>query len=329
MVAASQSIVNGQPPSGTEKLEAGRGRRAHGPQQIPPRGWLDVGRRVWRKIDEHNVFVVSGGVAFFAMASLFPALIALIASYGLFADPADVETSLGFLRELVPPEAFTIIQDQTHDIVTQSGTTKGWSLLLSIAGAVWAASSGMRALMTGLNIVYDETEKRGTLLVYLLALGFTLGALLCLLVGLGLFGGVAVLLYEWDPTLSVVMGWPLALLVFSTALAVLYRYAPSREDPRWQWVTWGSTFAALGWAAASLGFGFYAAQFGDYQKTYGTLAGVLLLLMWLYVTALVILVGAQINAELEAQTAIDSTTDAPRPMGQRGARKADELGEVR
>lgn len=311
--------------------QPGRGRDASRPQQIPWQGWKDIVYRVVHQVDDDNVFIVSAGVAFFAMAALFPALIALISIYGLFADPVVVEQSLALLRGILPEQGYALVQGQLRDIVAQNDSSLGWGLLLSMGGALWTASGGLRALVTGLNIAYDETEKRSILRVYLLTIGLTLGAMVVLVLGLGLSAAVARHIYHYraDSFFSIALTWPLMLVLFAGILSLLYRYGPSRTHPRWQWVSWGSTFAALTWGLASAGFGFYATQFADYQKTYGALGGVILLMMWLFITALVVLVGAEINAEIEAQTALDSTIGPPLPMGERGARKADTLGRTR
>lgn len=312
--------------SGDDDVE--RGRAATGPRQIPWRGWKDIIYRVVIQVDEDNVFIVSAGVAFFSMASLFPALIALISVYGLFADPVDVEQSLRLLRGILPQEGYALVQRQVRDIVAQNNASLGWGLFLSLGGGLWTVSGGLRALITGLNIAYDEIEKRSFVHVYLLTFGLTIGAMVFFLLALGLFATIARYVYQSNSSsfLTLVLSWPVVLVTFAGALSILYRYGPSRSHARWQWVSWGSVFAAVTWALASVGFGFYAAKIADYQETYGALGGVILLLMWLFITALVILVGAEINAEIEAQTALDSTTGPSRPMGARGARKADTLG---
>ena len=311
-----------------EAAEPNRGRTARAPNQIPWTGWKDILRRVFQQIDEDNVFIVAGGVAFFAIGALFPSLVALISLYGLFADPEVVQRSLDALGTLLPREGYLIIQNQLVEILSQSQANLGWGLIVSTGTALWSTSEGVRAIVRALNIAYDEKESRGFIHLYLLTFGFTLVAVVSAIVSVALLAGLLTLLSGLHPAIAAAILWPLVLVGFSIALSLVYRYAPCRAQARWQWVSWGSAFAALAWALLSAGFAFYAAQLADYQETYGALGGVILLLMWLYITALVVLVGAELNSEIEAQTAIDSTTGPPMPMGQRGARKADSLGKA-
>ena len=311
-----------------EAAEPERGRTARTPAQIPWTGWKDIFRRVYQQIDEDNVFIVAGGVAFFTIGALFPSLVALISLYGLFADPEVVQRSLDALGTLLPREGYLIIQNQLAEILSQSEANLGWGLVVSTATALWSTSGGVRAIVRALNIAYDEKESRGFIRLYLLTFGFTLVAVVSAIVSIALLAGLLTLLSGLHQAIAAAILWPIVLVGFSFALSLVYRYAPCRAHPRWQWVSWGSAFAALAWALLSAAFAFYAAQLADYQETYGALGGVILLLMWLYITALVILVGAELNSEIEAQTAIDSTTGPPMPMGQRGARKADSLGEA-
>lgn len=312
-----------------ERAEPLRGRVARSPAQIPWAGWKDILRRVYQQIEEDNVFIVAGGVAFFAIGAIFPGLIALISLYGLFADPEVVERSLNALGTILPRDGYFVIQRQLHEIVGQSDAELGWGLVLSTATALWSASGGVRAVVTALNIAYDEEERRGFFHLYLLTFGFTLLAVLSAVILLALLAGLTTLLSGFHPAIAAAILWPLVLVGFSGILTVIYRYAPSRARARFQWVSWGSAFAAVAWAILSVGFALYAAKLGDYQETYGALGGVILLLMWLYITALVVLIGAELNAEIEAQTAVDSTTGSPLPMGKRGARKADTLGKLK
>ncbi len=312
---------------------SGRGRTAERPSQIPALGWRDIGWRVYDELSRDHVSVVSAGVAFFGLLALFPAIGALMSMAGLFMDPTSIERQLDAVVGVLPESAAAILQDQARSMAAKGGTGLGFAALLGVALSLYGASKGMRTLMEGMNIAYDEEEKRGYVAEYgisfaltlflivgvLVALGFVV-VVPALLGSLGLPGGVVVLI-EWGR-------WPLLALLTAFGLAVLYRFGPSREDAEWRWVTWGSVIATVVWIAGSLAFSVYVRNFGDYDEAYGTIGGVIVLLTWLWMSAYIVLLGAEINSEMEHQTRHDSTTGRDRPMGQRGAVKADGVGEI-
>ncbi len=310
--------------------ETGRGRDAHRPRRIPFEGWKDILTRTWRELDRDNMFIVAGGVSFFATAALFPSLIALISLYGLLADPQQVTSGLSALRPLLPGDVYRIIAAQLHDIVSQSQASLGLGVFASLGLSLWTASSGVGAIVKALNIAYDERETRGFFKVKALSMLLTLGGLFLLSLNVALVAGLPAWLSSigssgwWS-----VLAWPLVFANTIFGLSLLYRFGPDRSHARFAWLTWGSIFATLLWAAASALFATYVSSFGSYQETYGTIAGFIVLIFWLYLTSLAVLLGAELNSEIEAQTAIDSTTGPPKPMGQRGATKADTLGLAR
>ena len=314
--------------SQAEVADGGRGRRAERPQQIPPKGWKEIALRLKTEIKQDQVPLLSAGVAFYALLALFPAIIAAVSIYGLVADPETVRSQLERLTQLLPPETAAILGDQIKQITAGAGGALGLATVLGILTALWSASSGMKALITGVNLAYDETETRKFLKLRGLALLLTLGAMALMGMALALIVAFPALTNDWPTALrwtASILRWLLLAALLIAGLAVLYRHAPDRDEPRWSWVTWGSGIATLLWVAASLGFSFYVAQFGNYNKTYGALAGIVILLFWLFLTAFVVLVGAELNTEMELQTAKDTTAGPERPMGERDAHAADHV----
>lgn len=312
--------------------ESGRGRSARRPSDIPSRGWRDIALRIKDQLDRDNVSVVAAGVAFYTLLAIVPALAAVVSIYGLVADPADVQAQLESVSHLLPQEAQGIISEQVQRIAASSGGALGLGAVAGLLLTLWSASKGMKTLITALNIVYDEQEQRGFIKLNLIALGLTLGAVVFLVVALGLIVALpAVLdslgLGETLRSLVAWLRWPPLLLGVIVALALIYRYGPSRDPARWRWVNWGAVAATVLWLAGSVAFSIYVRNFGSYNETYGSLGAVVILLMWFYLTAYVVLLGAEINAEMEHQTARDTTRGPAQPRGQRGAYVADTVGE--
>lgn len=307
-----------------------RGRNARTPSEIPRQGWRDILWRVWNQIGEDNLFLVAAGVSFYAFLALFPALAAMVSLAGLIMEPADVERLVASATGVLPPEALQIIRDQVREVVSTSNEALGIGLVVSLTLALWSATAGVKALMTALNIVYDEHESRGFLRYYATAVVLTLGAIIFAPTALMLVAALPVLLERLPPVLGILLGisrWLVLGGALLLVLAVVYRYAPSRERAQWRWVTWGSALAMVLWLIGSALFSLYVAKFGDYNKTYGALGAIVILLTWFYLTTVVILLGAELNAEMEHQTRTDSTVGRPEPMGRRGAQMADTLGE--
>lgn len=308
-----------------------RGREANKPTDIPAVGWWDVAWRAWGEVSDANLFLVAGGVTYAILLALFPALGAAVSLYGLVADPSEVERQVGAMRGLLPEQTMQMLSQELHSLVTASTGALGFSALAGLLIALWSASRGMSGMITALNIAYEQKESRGFFKLNLIALLLTLSVMVGGLVVLTL---VAVLpavlqilplgpLTKW---LALIVQWPLLVLVMLGGLAVLYRYAPARDQPKWKWVSPGAIGAAILWVLASLAFTVYVANFNSYDKTYGSLGAVIILLTWLYISAFVVLFGAVINAQSEKQTRQDSTAGPPQPMGGRGAVAADTLG---
>jgi len=309
-----------------------RGRGAESPKDIPKRGWRDILMRVKRQMSEDRLSIVAAGVAFYALLAVFPALIALVALYGLAFDPKQVSDQVAALGGVLPPQAADILLGQLQDL---TGTRRGALGLGAIGGlalALWSASAGVRTLMEALNVAYDEEEKRGFLSFYgtalLLTLAAILGAIVAILAVVALpivvkFLGLGSLL---EGLISLAR-WPIVAAAMMLGFAVIYRYGPSREEPRWSWVSAGAVVATLLWIAGSALFSLYVTKFGNYNETYGSVGAIVILLTWFLLTAYAILIGAEVNAEMERQTRKDTTTGKPERLGRRRAHAADTVGD--
>lgn len=311
------------------------GREAESPLVISGRGWWQIARRVLRRFMQENLGLVAAGVGFYSLLALFPAIAALVTTYDMAFDPAQIQTQFDALGGLLP--------EQVHELISarlqSAADTRHQSLSFGLAGAIllsfWGATRGTRALIIALNIAYDEQEERGFFILNLLAFGLTF--FLVMVLAAGIVATVAVPIVINIVSLGTVpemlaawLRWPLLALVGLAALAILYRFGPSRRAARWTWLPVGSVIAGVLWLAASGLFSFYVSNFGAYSATYGSLGAVIVLLLWLYLSAVAVIVGASINAEAERQTARDSTAGAARPRGERGAEVADHLpGEQR
>jgi membrane protein len=306
------------------------GVHAEKPSQIPARGWVQILKRAWAENSADNMPIIGAGVAFFAFLALFPALIATISLYGLVASPETVSRQIQSLSDQLPKEAQTLLSDQLNNIVNNSGGALTVSLIISILAALWSAAGGTGNLITAVNLAYDEVETRGFVKRKTLALGLTLGAILFVLITIALIAVVPAVLNALPlgivgTILAQVLRWVLLLAVMAGALSVLYRVAPDRDAPKFRWVSLGSIVVTVLWAIVSLLFSLYVNNFGSYDKTYGAIAGVIVLMLWLQLTCFLVLLGAEINSEAEHQTAADTTEGEPQPMGQRDATMADEL----
>jgi membrane protein len=306
------------------------GRQADTPQEIPAKGWKDIAKRTLKEVKQDQVTLLGAGVAFYSLLALFPAVIAGVSIYGLVADPSTVQSQIDELTRRLSPETATIIGTQLKQVTSGAGGALGLATVIGILTALWSASSGMKAMITGVNLAYDETESRKFVKLRGLSIVLTLGAMMLMGVALALIVGFPAVADSWPTALrwtASILRWVLLAALLIGALAVLYRYAPDRDEPKWTWASWGSGVATLLWILASIGFSIYANSFGNYNKTYGALAGVIILMFWLYLTAVIVLVGAELNTEMELQTAKDTTAGPTKPMGERDAHAADHLAE--
>jgi membrane protein len=308
------------------------GREAERPSEIPPRGWFAVLKRVKAEVKEDNVPLLAAGVAFYAMLALFPAIIAVVTIYGMVADPAQVESQVNEFAKGLPSGADQLITEQLQNVVNAGEQSLSIGLALSLLAVFWSVSSGVQGLVKSLNLVYDERETRGFLKLRGLSLLLTLGAIVVVVVALVLiavFPGVIddLELGQAGELAASIARWVVLALLVLVALAVVYRFAPDRANPRWRWVSWGAVVALVLWLLGSVGFSWYVDNFGKYNQTYGALAAVIILLLWLFLSSFAVLLGAEFDAETERQTSRDTTTGPERPLGQRDAEVADTVGE--
>lgn len=313
--------------------EADRGRQAETPSDIPAKGWKDILWRAAKEYGDDDVASWARSIAFSGILALFPALAAFVAIYGLFADVETARGHLAGLTGIIPADAATFIGDQMVRIAAANEAGLGLTFAVGLLLSLWSANAGMKALFKGLNVAYDEEERRSFLQLNLITLAFTVGAIAVLTLAMGAVVLVPMAMEALGlgggARLLALLRWPLLLAMVMFGLAALYRYGPSRDKAQWRWVSWGSVAATVLWMAGSGLFSWYLANFADYNETYGSLGAVFGFLMWLWLSAVVVLFGAELNAEIEHQTARDTTEGHPRPMGARGATVADNLGEAR
>jgi membrane protein len=313
-------------------LEPGRGRDAERPSDIPLRGWLDIFLRVLKSIPEDRVLATSGGVAFFAILAVFPGAACLVSLYGLFADAHTINSHLVLLSGFLPASGIDLLGDQMVRIAAQSNNKLGGAFFIALAVALWSANSGIIALFDALNVVYKEREKRDLMHLYGTAFLFTISAMVLTPIATGVFVVLPYFLSyfgleTWNARLILVIRWPVLYVAAVASLSFIYRYGPSRRMAKWRWIS-GSMLAAAVWFGMSILFSWYVAQFDSYNRVYGSLGAVVGFMTWIWVSVGVILVGAELNAEMELQTAVDSTSGEPRRLGQRGAIVADSIGEA-
>ena len=283
-------------------------------------------------ISENNISLVSAGVAFFAMLSIFPALAALIAVLGIISDPVVVVAQLEEVRGFLPEDVYQIVNDQVVSLVSTRNDTLGWAGLLSLLAALWSARAGVGAMMIGLNNVYNQ-RNRGAAKHYLRALLLTIA-----LVGVGITALLTVVvapvvlafipLGPFGNFIADLVRWTIAITVLLAGIGVLYRYGPNRKPAKVQWLSFGAVLAVVLWALVSVGFSYYVANFGNYNQVYGSIGAVIAMLIWLWISSFLVLLGASLNAQIELRTKTDSTVGRPKPMGKRGAFMADHLVDV-
>ena len=312
-------------------VEAGRGRHAASPFTIPWTGWKDILWRTYQRIDDDRLLATAGGVVFFGLLAIFPAVTALVSSYGLFADPATISANLQTLATMLPEGSFQIVEDQVARVVSNGNATLGATFLVGLLLAIWSANAGVKAIFDALNVAYEEREKRSFIKLNMVSLAFTIGGILALLLMVGVVVAFPLALNHLgmapeSKLIVVVARWPLMFLILLVALAILYRFAPSRDAPRWQWLSLGAVIAAILWIAGSALLSWYLSEFANYNATYGSLGAAIGLMTWMWMSAIVILFGAELNSEIERQTLRDTTEGRPKPLGTREAVSADTVG---
>lgn len=301
----------------------------HTPTEIPARGWKDILTRVWEQIGKDRVMAVAAGVTFYALLAIFPMITALVSIYGFVADPNVINEHLRAMSSMLPGGAIDVVAEQVTRIASQPRGQLGFGFAVGLAVTLWSANAGMKSIFDALNVAYGEEEKRSFLRLNLQSMTFTIlaiaSAILAMLAVVVLPAALAFLgLGGVAQSLLSIARWPILVICLMAALAVLYRYGPSRKEPQWKWLSPGAIVAALVWLAASLAFSFYTQNFGSYNETYGSLGAVIGFMTWLWISVTIILIGAEINSEAERQTEADTTAGPSEPLGERGAVVADD-----
>ena len=327
---AAQNHDNIVSPDRGADMETARGRQAETPGEIPSKGWLDILFRTHRQLSEDNLSIVAAGVAFYTFLAVVPALAALVGIYALVADTQNIAEHLAVLSRTLPREVMPLLDEQIKRIAADDQKA-GWSALIGLALALFGSSKAITALITGLNITYDEEEKRGFFKLQGLSLLFTLIGIVGAVIIIALLALLPSALEHiaLSENLATTLGWlrwPALLALFVVSLSALYRFAPCRRAAKWIWASPGAVVASVFWVLGSALFSIYVSKFGGYDKTYGSLGAVVVFLLWLYLSAYVILLGAELNAEMERQTLKDTTQGKPKPLGQRDAYAADTVG---
>jgi membrane protein len=308
-----------------------RGRKALRPGNIPLAGWKDIFFRVKDKLAEDNLTIIAAGVAFYALLAIFPAIGALVATYAIVSDPGQVQQQVAALSGILPPQGMELLQGQLERLSEDTGGALSIGVVGGILFSLGSSTKGMKAFITGLNIVYGEEERRGFIALNIIALLLTAGAIIFVVVSLGFivifpaflnFFGLSSIAEK----LSSILRWPLLGLFVIMGLGLLYRYAPHRSQAQFKWVSWGAVTATLLWMVVSMLFSLYVSNSDSYNETYGSIGAIIILLMWFFISALAVLLGAELNAEMEHQTKKDTTTGPSQPLGKRGAYVADSVG---
>lgn len=306
------------------------GRRAAAPSQFSWAAWWRILKRVYGEVGDDRVMLIAAGATFYLLLALFPALAAFVSLYGFVADPRTIAEHVAFLGGVLPSGGLELIRSQLDALAAQNESALSFGFVTGLVIALWSANSGVKTLFDAMNIAYDETEKRGFIRLNLVSGLFTLGAILIgivLLISVGVVPAVLALLRldGWTETIISLGRWPVALAFIWIGITLVYRYGPSRERAKWRWLTWGSALATLVWIAVSIGFSFYLQNFANYNATYGSLGAVIGFMIWVWLSVMILVVGAELNSEMEHQTAVDSTTGPAKPMGARGAHMADHV----
>lgn len=289
--------------------------------------WWAAAKRVFGQLDEKNLGLISAGVAFYGILAIFPGIAATIALWGIFGDPGAIAAQLDSFKAILPNEVFNLLHDQITALAIAKNETLGWASLISILLAIWSARAGVAALMRGLNAIYEESNRKG-LRHYLAALSLTVALISVALIAIAcvVIAPILLAIFPLGPVAGLfaeITRWAIAIAVLLTGLGLIYQLGPNRRRAKVGWISPGAVIVVLAWAGTSYGFSYYLANFGNYNEVYGSIGAVIALLMWLFLTAYLILLGGALNAELERHTRRDSTVGKPKPLGDRGASAAD------
>lgn len=307
-----------------------RGREAPRPKYIPWKGWKQIGKRIFRALKKNNVRVISAGVAFFFFMSLFPIMAAIVSIYGLVTDLSQIEAQIAMMTTILPGEAQQILSDFLTNLTLKSNEKLSFSLIFSSVITLFLANRGTVALFEGINIVYNETNKRNIFQKFGLTLIFTIGGIIAIIIGLVLVAGIPAIVDKLPLQASlhdliVWVRWPLIAVGIIFFLGLIYKIAPQRSSPRFSWVSWGAIISTLLWVGGSILFSLYINNFTNFDNTYGSFAAIIILMLWFFLSSFIIMLGAVINSEMEHQTRKDTTVGEQKPIGKRGAYYADHV----
>ncbi|WP_245412350.1 YihY/virulence factor BrkB family protein [Notoacmeibacter ruber] len=297
---------------------------------IPAAGWKDVLMRVYGEIGDDRVLLVAAGVTFYLLLAMVPALSALVSIYGLFTDPAQIQEQLSLISAFVPGGGMEILNEQMNRLASQEQSTLGLTFAISLAIALWSANAGMKSIFEGMNVAYDEMEKRNFIKLTLVSLLFTICflatiiAVITLVLALPALVSLLALPDSWSG-LAQLAGYIILAIAVSVGIAAIYRWGPSRENARWEWITPGMVLSLIVLVIMSLMFSWYAANFASYNETYGSLGAIIGFMTWIWLAVAILMIGAELNGELEHQTRRDTTTPPHEPLGERGAVVADRV----
>jgi membrane protein len=300
------------------------------PFQLPWEGWKQILWRTYARINEDRLLAIAAGVVFFGLLAIFPAITALVSFYGLFANPSTIAANLQSLALMLPEGSFQIVQDQIARVLAKGSTELGATFMFGLVLAIWSANAGVKALIDALNVACGEREKRSFLQLNLLSLVFTIGGIAALLLMVAAVVAFPLVLDHvgLGPESKLIFSlarWPLLFVILWGALGLLYRFGPSREQPRWEWLNVVTLAAAFLWIVGSSLLSWYLSNFANYNATYGSLGAAIGLMMWMWMSAIIVLWGAELNSEIERQIAMDTTAKGPRPLGARDTAVADTL----
>ncbi len=308
-----------------------RGREAKSPTEIPAAGWKDTLVRVKKDLKADHISMLSGAMAYYCLFAFVPAISAIVLMYAWFSDPAEISHHIAKASQFIPAELQEILKTQLGALASQAETKLGFGAITALLLALWGASKASKAVMEAMNIIYEEEDNRGFFRKNFLALGMTLLAIVMGILAMGVIVLIPAItnMFNFGPAIEIgatAASWLILLALFSVFLSFAYRYGPDRQKAKWKWVSTGAVIAAVLWAIVSALFSWYAKEFGNFNKTYGSLGAMIVLMTWFYLSSFVVLLGGEINAELEHQTKRDSTTGSEKPMGARGAEMADTVG---
>ncbi|MBO0663949.1 YihY/virulence factor BrkB family protein [Jiella sp. MQZ9-1] len=311
--------------------EPGRGRDAEYPTRIPWLGWKDIAARIYVSFFEDRVMLIAAGATFYLLLALFPAFAVFVSFYGFVSDPKTISDHIAFIGQFLPQAGTQLLEAQLENLTSQNSASLSLGFVTGLLFAMWSANNGIKTLFEAMNVAYGESEKRSFIKLNLVAFGYTLGAIVLGVVLITAIGIVPVVmaifgLKSFSEAAIAALRWPVVFVLIVTAIAIIYRYGPSRTRARWRWVTFGAVLTASVWLIASIGFSWYLQNFANYNAMYGSLGAVVGFMMWVWISSVIFILGAEINAEMEHQTAVDTTDPPPKPIGRRGARVADTVG---